>query len=143
MDFNGSELASKAKILVLFANAYDMTDDRGRAMSGCSVHYLFWGEGGEQLLGQSEWDPSKPVGVQRAKCSMDKELRQKMPIAPAIYEGTFSMTVGGDGKPVLKLVDIAYVANVEMKEKVIPGLVIPGMVNNPMEAAKTEAPKSK
>lgn len=143
MDFNVNELTSKAKILVLFANAYDMTDDKGRAMSGCTVHYLFWGESGEKMLGQSEWDPTKPVGVQRAKCSMDKSLRQKMPIAPAIYEGTFSMTVGGDGKPVLKLVDIAYVANVEMKEKVLPGLVIPGMVNNPMEAAKTEAPKSK
>ena len=47
-----------------------------------------------------------------------------------VAEGAFGfyMTVGGDGKPVMKLRDVAYVSNVEFKEKVIPGMVIPGMV---------------
>lgn len=125
---NYNEITTKAKILVLFANAYSMTDDNGRPMSGTTVHYLFWGESGERLLTQSVWDPSKPVGIQRAKCSIDYDARSKIPVAPAIYEGDFYMTVGGDGKPVMKLRDVAYVSNVEFKEKVIPGMVIPGMV---------------
>lgn len=28
---------------------------------------------------------------------------------PGIYDGTFEMTVGSDGKPVLKLVDVDFV----------------------------------
>lgn len=124
------EFTSKSKILVLFANAYDMKDETGRSVTGCSVHYMFWGEKGEQLIEQSEWDVTKSVGIQRAKCSLDYDIRKKIPVAPAIYEGTFMMTVGGDGKPVLKLTDVAYFSNVEMKEKVVPGLVIPGMVEH-------------
>lgn len=123
-----NEISTKAKILLLFANAYEMTDDNGRYMSGCTVHYLFWGEYGERMATQSVWDLSKPVGLQRAKCSLDKSLREKIPVAPAIYEGDFYMAVGGDGKPVMKLRDVAYVCNVECKEKVIPGMQIPGMV---------------
>lgn len=37
-------LTSKAKIMILFANQYDMKDDSGNKVTGCSVHYLFWGE---------------------------------------------------------------------------------------------------
>lgn len=40
-------LTSKAKIMILFANQYDMKDDSGNKVTGCSVHYLFWGENGE------------------------------------------------------------------------------------------------
>lgn len=118
---------NKAKILVLFANCYDMVAD-GRQVAGCSVHYLFWGEQGEALLEQCEYDVSKPVGVQRAKVSMDSAMRVRVPIAPAIYEGTFETRVGGDGKPVLRLVDIAYYSNVEFRERIVPGLVVPGMI---------------
>lgn len=125
---NFNEISTKAKILILFANAYQMTDDSGRHMQGCTVHYLFWGENGERMLTQSVWDPNKPVGLQRAKCSIEMQLREKIPVAPAIYEGDFFMTVGGDGKPVMKLRDVAYICNVEFKEKVIPGMQIPGMV---------------
>ena len=122
------EFTSKSKILVLFANAYEMKDDQGNVVKGCSVHYLFWGEHGEQMIEQSQWDPTKSVGVQRAKCSLDFDIRKKIPIDPAIYEGEFIMTVGGDGKPVLKLQDVAYVSNVQMREKVVEGLEVPGMI---------------
>ena len=125
---NFNEITTKAKILVLFANAYSMTDDNGRPMSGTTVHYLFWGENGERMLPQSVWDTTKPVGLQRAKCSIDYDARTKIPVAPAIYEGDFYMAVGGDGKPGRKLRDVSYVCNVELKEKIIPGLQIPGMV---------------
>lgn len=122
------EFTNKAKILVLFANAYDIKDDDNKVIQGTSVHYLFWGEAGEQMKGRSEWDALKPVGVQRAKCSLSFDARKKIPIAPAVYEGSFEMSVGSDGKPVLKLTDVAYVCDVEMKEKYISGLEVPGMV---------------
>lgn len=126
MIFN--ELTSKAKILVLFANAYDMKDDSGRAMSGCSVHYLFYGENGEALQSQVDFDQTKPVGIQRAKVSVDYSLRAKLAVAPAIYEGTFVTTTGGDGKPVLKLKDVAYISHVDMVPRNISGFVVPGMI---------------
>lgn len=122
------EFTNKAKILVLFANAYNIKDESNKVVCGTSVHYLFWGENGEQLLEQSEWDESKPVGVQRAKCSLDFDARKKIPIAPAIYEGTFQMAVGSDGKAVLKLVDVAYFSNFKIEEKHVSGLQVPGMV---------------
>lgn len=132
----------KAKILVLFANAYDMLDENKNKLVGCTVHYLFWGEQGERLLEESQWDVSKPVGVQRAKCSLDSSIRTKIPMAPAIYEGTFKMTVGGDGKPVMKLQDVAFYSNVRMQEHVIPGLAVPGMVVRENEPkADTKAAK--
>lgn len=133
------EITQKAKVLVMFANTYDMQDEQGRSLSGCSVHYYFWGENGEPLMTQTEWDPNKPIGYQRAKVSMDKELRVKMPIVPAIYEGTFKQVVGGDGKPVLKMIDVAYVSNVEFNACINPGLVVPGMVQPAAAPAETAA----
>lgn len=123
------QLSNKAKILILFANAYDMQDDRGRAMQGCSVHYLFWGENGEQLFPHSELDNTRPVGVQRAKVSMDFALRSKVPVAPALYEGEFITVVGGDGKPVLKLQDVSYISDILMFPRILPGMAVPGMVS--------------
>ena len=139
MDFDLGMM--KTKILVLFANAYDMLDEDKNKLVGCSVHYLFWGENGERLLEQSEWNPDEPVGIQRAKCSLDASARVKIPIAPAIYEGTFKMVVGGDGKPVMKLQDVAYVCNVRMTEHVVPGLVVPGMVEREAPAL-SDTPKT-
>lgn len=136
----GNELNTKAKILILFANTYDMLDEKQQQRTGYTVHYLFWGEDGEQFFTQSEWDPNKPVGIQRAKCSIDMSLRAKIPFAPAVYEGDFRMTVGSDGKPVLKLCDVAYVSHIDVKGKTIPGMVVPGMVVQ--EAPAPESPKS-
>ena len=128
-------MENKVDVLVLFANAYDIKDDSGKQVSGTTVHYLFWGENGSAFQRMSEFDSSKPVGYQRAKVSLPQEAREKIAIAPAIYEGTFQMTVGSDGKPVMKLVDVAYKCNVEFSEKVNPGVVVPGMVQ-PEETRK-------
>lgn len=139
-----NELTSKAKIVVWFANTYEMTNERGQAMSGCTVHYMFWGENGETLVSKSEFNPQKSVGVQRAKCSMDIDLREKLVVAPAIYEGTFVTTVGGDGKPVLKLVDVAYLAHLNITAKILPGYQCPGMYPEDVAASmlglKTDKP---
>ena len=46
-------LTNKAKIVILFANQYDMKDEAGNKLSGCSVHYMFWGENGEVLASEA------------------------------------------------------------------------------------------
>lgn len=121
-------LTSKAKIMILFANQYDMKDDSGNKVTGCSVHYLFWGENGEALASEAEFDPSKPVGVQRAKCSLDPMFRNKIVVAPGLYEGTFEMVTGSDGKPVNRLRDVAFISHVDIKQKVLPGFYVQGMI---------------
>lgn len=123
-----SNVTSKADILVFYVNAIESRGEDGSVISGCSVHFLFWGEGGTALVGKSEPDVSKPIGMQRGKGWLDKSLREKLRVAPAIYEGEFTMTVGADGKPTLKLVDVAYKSNIEMRPYKLKGLVIPGMI---------------
>jgi hypothetical protein len=124
------EFTNKSDILIFYANAMNSTGSDGSVIKGCSVHYLFWGENGTALVGQSEPDVTKPVGLQRGKSWVDYNLREKVRIAPALYEGTFTMTVGSDGKPVLKLVDVAYKSNVKMEAYKINGLHVPGMVDD-------------
>jgi hypothetical protein len=105
------ELMNKARILVTYASVYDMPAEVGRdAMKGCSVHYFFLGENGEEFAPVVESDVAKPVGYQRAKVSLDYAMRAKIPAAPAIYDGEFKMTLGSDGKPVAKLVDLEFVS---------------------------------
>lgn len=137
---NVNEILTKAKILILFANTYNMVDERGNALAGCSVHYLFWGENGEKLMEESQWDVSQPVGIQRSKASIDSSLRVKIPIAPALYEGTFALATGGDGKPVLRLRDVAFICPVRIKENHIEGLIVPGMLGAPGMAPAAETP---
>lgn len=129
-------LTSKAKIVILFANQYDMKDESGNKLVGCSVHYLFWGEDGEAVASEAEFDPTKPVGVQRAKCSVESVLRNKIVVAPGLYEGTFEMTTGSDGKPVNRLRDVAFISHLEIKPKVLSGFYVQGMI--PPEAPAPE-----
>ncbi len=137
------EMTNKTDILVFYVNAMDSVGDDGRPIHGCSVHYLFWGDDGTNLIGVSEPDVKKPIGMQRGKSWVDYELRNKIRIAPALYEGTFLMTIGGDGKPVLKLSDVAYKCNVRFEAYNVPGLYVPGMVNPPdYVAAYEENPAS-
>lgn len=133
MMFKGSVMTSHARILVLYASTYDMLNERQDKVTGCTVRYLFWGEGGEALWEQSEWDPRKPVGVQVAKCSIDIAMREKIPVAPALYDGDFEITTGGDGKPVMRLRNIAYVSNVRIASHINPGFTVPGMVPPEMQ----------
>lgn len=128
MDFK-----TKADVLVFFANAIDTKGEDGSQIRGCTIHYVFL----NNMIGvQSEYDLTKPVGMQRGKSWVDYQMRDKVRIAPAIYEGTFEMAVGSDGKPTLKLVDIAYKSNVQFVPYVLPGLDLPGMV--PFDAPTSE-----
>lgn len=126
-------LSSKCDILVFFANAIDTTGEDGSKIRGCTIHYVFLNT---VMAVQSEYDITKPVGMQRGKSWVDYEMRNKVRLAPAIYEGTFEMGVGSDGKPTLKLVDIAYKSNVQFVPYSLPGLDLPGMV--PCDAPSRE-----
>lgn len=121
------EFTNKTDILIFFANAIDSKGDDGSQIKGCSVHFMFW-EG--VRAGVSEPDVNKPVGMQRGKSWMDYDMRNKIRIAPAIYEGTFRMSVNSDGKTTLNLIDVAYKYNVKIEPFVLPGLVVPGMIEN-------------
>ncbi len=118
-------LTSKADILVFFANAIDTTGEDGSRIYGCTIHYVFLNT---MISAQSEYDITKAVGMQRGKSWVDYNMRDKVRIAPAIYEGTFEMAVGSDGKPTLKLTDIAYKSHVQFVPYVLPGLELPGMI---------------
>ena len=133
-------LTSKAKIVILFANQYDMKDESGNKLTGCSVHYLFWGEDGEAVASESEFDPAKPVGVQRAKCSVESVLRNKIVVAPGLYEGTFEMTTGSNGKPVNRLRDVAFISHLEIKPKVLSGFYVQGMIPPETPAPEVKEP---
>ena len=37
----------------------------------------------------------------------------------------------------MRLQDVAYFSDVSMTEKVVPGLIVPGMVSNPHDVDKT------
>lgn len=105
------EMMSRMRILIFFANTYDMPAEPGRdAMKGCSVHYFFVGNDGKAFAPVEDWNIDTPVGYQRGKVAMDYSMRAKIPVAPGIYDGDFAMQVGGDGKPVIKLVDVKYLA---------------------------------
>lgn len=110
------EFGSTAKILVLGYTPYQIKDERtGAVTSGTTVRYLFWGDHGESL--QSVFtDPSVAGGVAPAKVSLPYEARINIGKAPAIYDGTFIMSVGSDGKPVLKLQDVKYFCDLDVKE---------------------------
>ncbi len=106
----GVELNNTMRILVTYAKTYDMPAEPGRdAMRGCTVHYFFLGQDGREFAPYSEWDTALAVGYQRGKVSLDFPFRAKIPVAPGIYDGEFAMTVGGDGKPVARLVDLKFV----------------------------------
>ncbi len=102
-----------AKILLMYAGEYEMKDDDGRIVEGCVIQYFFFGQNGEQISTKNEL--TGPVGYQRAKCSVDKLLRQKIIKAPAIYDASFTMNVGSDGKPILKISDLKYAGDVDIK----------------------------
>lgn len=49
-------------------------------------------------------------GIRRGKSFLKADKVHKVSYVPGIYDGTFEMTVGSDGKPVLKLTDVDFVA---------------------------------
>lgn len=87
-------------IVVFFVS--DWKIDNGN--TGCTVNYFFLDENGH--IPTVVTGLSGSAGYQRAKVSLPAEERHKFVIVPGRYTGRFQMTVGSDGKPVLKMVEI-------------------------------------
>jgi hypothetical protein len=99
------------RILLMYANEYDMKTDNGDLVKGCTINYFFSGQNCEML--KTQYASGGSIGYQRAKCSLDYEKREKIYAVPGIYDAQFMLTVGSDGKPVLKAVDLDYVGEVK------------------------------
>lgn len=94
----------KQKIILLFANYYRMVDERtGAVTEGISSNYYFNTE--LKPMGND----NGAVGMRPAKGGIPLDCLRKIEVAPAIYEASFDMTIGSDGKPVLKIVDLDFV----------------------------------
>ena len=100
----------KVRILLMHATEYEFKADDGRSMRGCSLTYYFWGEHGEGLKSMTTTEGA--IGYQRGKNSTEYDVRDHVICAPAIYDASFAMKVGSDGKVVLKLTDLDYVSDV-------------------------------
>jgi hypothetical protein len=98
------------KILVTFANVWKM--DSGA--TGCTINYFMFGENGELMEPRDDLSGG-PVGQQRAKCSLDVNMRQKISFVPGIYDAMMSYKIGSDGKPVLTVEDLDFVSPAVIK----------------------------
>lgn len=96
----------KMRIILLFANAYQMAADDGRVIEGVTCNYYF----NTSLEAVNNVNGS--VGTRPAKGNMPYETFLKVKKAPAIYDADFEMTVDKEGKPILKIIDVDYVGDV-------------------------------
>lgn len=101
----------RQRILLLYANTWTMTDDKtGEFKTGVSVNFYF----------NLTLDPVKnadgSIGMRSAKASMAVDRMKKCIQAPALYDAEFEMSVGSDGKPVMKIVDLDYISSVTVTE---------------------------
>lgn len=98
----------KFKVLLMYSGEIDIEATKERTgVHGVSVEYYFYGNNGE--LVQPKISADGISGTRRGKVFMTPEIINKVSYIPGIYDGTFQMSVGSDGKPVLKLVDIDFV----------------------------------
>lgn len=98
----------KMKILVMFVQELDIPASEGRdALRGTSIEYFFFGDNGEIV--QPKLIVEDTAGMRRGKSMLPPELIHKISYIPGIYDGTFEMTIGSNGKPTLKLTDLNFV----------------------------------
>ena len=94
---------NKMRILVTYAGLWKM--DNGN--TGLTLNYFMFGQNGELMEPQIDVTGG-PVGQQRAKCSLDTTMRQKILYVPGLYDATMGFKIGSDGKPVMTIEDIDY-----------------------------------
>lgn len=101
----------ETQIILLYAGRYEIVDERtGVVNRGVTCNYYF----NTNLKAEDNANGTK--GTRPAKGSIDYELMNKIVSAPAIYNAKFEMSVGSDGKPMLKIVDLDYISDA----KIIP-----------------------
>lgn len=97
------------QIILLYAGQYDIPDERGGQNNrGTSISYYF----NTDLVAEDNVNGTK--GTRPAKSTCDFNLMSKIVKAPALYEASFQMSIGSDGKPVLKILDVDYVSDVQI-----------------------------
>lgn len=99
----------KMPIILLYAGQYEIPDEKtGVINRGMTCNYYF----NTDLAVEDNVNGTK--GMRPAKSSCDFMLMQKVVKAPALYDADFDMSIGSDGKPVLKIVDLDFVDQVKI-----------------------------
>lgn len=94
----------KQKIILLYSKEYSITDENtNKKIEGITSYYLF----SEDLKPVFGTDGS--LGLRPAKANLGYGKLSKLSKVPAIYDGTFEMSVDANGKPMLKLVDVDFI----------------------------------
>ena len=95
------------QIILLYAGQYQITDETtGEIKQGVTCNFYF----NTDLRAEDNKNGSK--GTRPAKGSIDFQLMRKIKSAPALYNAKFEMSIGSDGKPVLKILDLDYVSDI-------------------------------
>lgn len=97
------------EILVTYVNSWQMDNN-----SGLTINYFMFGKNGE---GFQPLQGTGALGQQRAKCSLPADKRSKISWVPGIYNAQMTMSIGSDGKPVLKVEDLDFVSRVSIKKE--------------------------
>lgn len=99
----------KIQIILLYASQYSIVDEKTGVISeGITCNYYF----NTDLHAEDNENGSK--GTRPAKGTLNVSLFKKIVSAPGLYEATFDMNIGSDGKPVLKMVDLDYICDVSI-----------------------------
>lgn len=98
----------KQNIVMFYAKNYDMMDEKGEQREGVSVAYFM---GGFAPIHNADGS----AGLRPSKGSLPAGYMSRLPKVPAMYEGVFTLSVGSDGKSMLKLTDARYLGEAELE----------------------------
>lgn len=99
----------KSQIILLYAGQYQIVDERtGVVNQGTTVNYYF----NTNLSAEDNTNGTK--GTRPAKSSCEFGVMGKIVKAPALYDAEFEMKIGSDGKPVLKILDLDFIEEVQI-----------------------------
>lgn len=99
------------RILVMAAMPYDIKNDDGTGNSGITVEYYFFPT--DDALNSTMFNMDGLTGYRRAKAALQTAVSQHLGSIPAVYDGSFEMTIGSDGKPKLALRDVNQIADIK------------------------------
>ncbi|WP_125141653.1 hypothetical protein [Clostridium transplantifaecale] len=100
----------KQQIILLYAGQYAIVDEKTGAINqGVTCNYYF----NVNLSAEDNTNGTK--GTRPAKSSCDYNLMNKIVKAPGLYDAEFSMNIGSDGKPVLKICDLEFISEIVMQ----------------------------
>lgn len=97
------------QIILLYAGQYQIADERtGEINQGVTCNYYF------NTVLAAEDNKNGTKGTRPAKGTLDFSLMSKIIKAPALYDAQFEMSIGSDMKPVLKIVDLDFIDEVQI-----------------------------